>query len=235
MGIELVVFDLAGTTVKDNFDVHKVLRRALAKHGVTVSDEDANDVMGIPKPVAIKTLLLKRYTGPNDISGEWITQIHHDFVEGMVEFYRDNPFVEERKGTTETFIRLKNLGIKIFVDTGFDRKIADVILDRLGWLSNKLIDGSVTSDEVFFGRPYPDMIYKAMELAGVSDSQRVAKVGDTTSDLEEGLNAGCKHVIGITTGAHSREKLSNFFHTHLINNIDEVVSIVSAKSELVNR
>ena len=33
MSIELVVFDLAGTTVKDNQDVHKVLQKALSQIG----------------------------------------------------------------------------------------------------------------------------------------------------------------------------------------------------------
>ena len=42
MKIELVVFDLAGTTVKDNQDVHRVLRVALRHAGVDISLEDAN-------------------------------------------------------------------------------------------------------------------------------------------------------------------------------------------------
>ena len=33
MSLELIVFDLAGTTVKDNHDVHRALQNALAKYG----------------------------------------------------------------------------------------------------------------------------------------------------------------------------------------------------------
>ena len=36
MAIELVVFDLAGTTVKDNQDVHRMLWQALSRHGVEI-------------------------------------------------------------------------------------------------------------------------------------------------------------------------------------------------------
>jgi phosphoglycolate phosphatase-like HAD superfamily hydrolase len=44
-----------------------------------------------------------------------------------------------------------------------------------------------------------------MELAGVTDARKVAKVGDTISDLQEGDAAGCGWIIGVTTGAFSRE------------------------------
>ena len=44
MNPELIVFDLAGTTVKDNHDVHRALQNALAKYGALISLEDANTV-----------------------------------------------------------------------------------------------------------------------------------------------------------------------------------------------
>ena len=48
------------------------------------------------------------------------------------------------------------------------------------------------------------MILKAMRDLGVSDAGRVAKVGDTPSDLEEGTAAGCGLVVGVTGGSHTR-------------------------------
>ena len=58
MSPELIVFDLAGTTVKDNHDVHRALQNALARYGALISLDEANTVMGIPKPLAIRTLLI---------------------------------------------------------------------------------------------------------------------------------------------------------------------------------
>jgi phosphonatase-like hydrolase len=128
---------------------------------------------------------------------------------------------------------LKAAGIKVFVDTGFDRPIVDALLQRMAWEKNKLIDGSVTSDEVAHGRPHPDLIFRAMELAGVSDVKRVAKVGDTASDLGEGNAAGCGLVIGITTGAFTREQLLLTPHTHLISQIPEVLGIINSHAIVV--
>src|SRR5687768_16774070 len=115
MAIELVVFDLAGTTVKDNRDVHRVLQWAMRKHGVEISMEDANAVMGIPKPVAILDLLEKQYSGVRPLTQEWIDDIHRDFVQEMIHFYKTDPSVGEKEGVSETFRKLKESKLKVFV------------------------------------------------------------------------------------------------------------------------
>ncbi len=227
MNIVLVIFDLAGTTVKDNQDVHRVLQQTLAAHGVTISLADANPVMGIPKPIAIRELLENHYAGNRLIDEVWIDEIHKEFVQNMILFYKTDPSVGEKEGVSKLFKKLKESKLKIAVDTGFDRLVTDALLERLGWQKDNLIDASVTSDEVLRGRPFPDMIYKAMELTQVTDSATVAKVGDTASDLQEGSAAGCRYVIGVTTGAFSKEELERETHTHLVETVDEVLQIVS--------
>lgn len=222
--VEIVVFDLAGTTVYDNKDVHKVLQYALKKEGVDITIEEANSVMGIPKPDAIKQLLEeKKY---QLITGELIDSIHHRFVAKMVDFYKTDLQVSEKEGVSTTFKKLKEAGIKVAIDTGFDRIITNVVIERMGWAKKNLIDVSVTSDEVERGRPFPDLIYKVMELTGVMDAKLIAKVGDTASDLHEGTSAGCGFVVGITSGAFTREQLENEPHTHLIDCIPEILDVL---------
>ncbi|NJM26339.1 MAG: HAD hydrolase-like protein [Bacteroidia bacterium] len=229
MTIQLIVFDLAGTTVKDNKDVHRVLQQALAEDRVAISLDEANAVMGIPKPIAIRQLLESRYQGERSITEEWIDEIHKRFVRNMVRFYEEDPGVGEKDGVSDTFAALRKHNIKVFVDTGFDRPVTAPLLKRLGWEERDLIDGSVTSDEVRNGRPYPDMIFEAMRQAGVHDAARVAKVGDTSSDLQEGNAAGCGLVIGVTSGAFSADQLRSEEHTHLIQDIPEILEILELK------
>lgn len=226
MNTELIVFDLAGTTVKDNREVHKTLQHAMKKHGIDISMEDANTVMGIPKPIAIKRLLESRYKGERKISEQWIETIHQYFVKNMIDFYLTDSSVQENAGVSDTFVQLKQAGLKIYLDTGFDRDIAAPLVKRLGWLDKGLADGLITSDGDMRGRPYPDMIFRAMKLAGVAFAQHVAKVGDTPSDMQQGSSAGCGYVIGITTGAFSERQLYTEPHTHLIQSIPEVLSIL---------
>ncbi len=226
MQIELVVFDLAGTTVEDNKDVQRVLKNTLANFEVDITIEDANAVMGIPKPIAIEQLLRKKYYGNRGVISEWIKEIHGMFVAEMTHFYRTDLSVIEKEGVSDTFRILQANNIKVVVDTGFDRMITNTLLKRMGWINDELIDGSVTSDEVPRGRPYPDMIFRAMELTGVRDISKVAKVGDTVSDLQEGNAAGCGLVVGVTTGAFSKEELMKEEHTHLIEQIPEMLQIL---------
>jgi len=224
MSVQLVVFDLAGTTVKENFDVQRILKNAFGKARLEITIEQANKVMGIPKPVAIRQLL--EQVKHDSINDEIIRTIHADFVTDMIRFYEHDQSVQENVGVTETFKKLKQQGVKVVVDTGFDRPIVDALLNRMGWSANGLIDGSVTSDEVAHGRPYPDLIYRAMEITDVLDVKTVAKVGDTISDLQEGQAAGCGWVIGIASGAFSKSQLALVPHTHLIDQIPEILPIL---------
>lgn len=221
---KLIVFDLAGTTVNDNKDVPRILQSIFKKIHKRISIQEASEVMGIPKPVAIR-MLLERHKYPY-ISEMLVLEMHAHFVLKMSKFYKEHASVMEKNGASSVFKICKQHGIKVVVDTGFDRAIVEPLLERMGWIKNELIDGSVTSDEVVNGRPYPDMIYKAMELTGVTDIASVAKVGDTMSDLEQGTVAGCPWVIGVTTGAYTRDALQKGPHTHLVQNLVEILPIL---------
>lgn len=221
---ELIVFDLAGTTVDDNKDVHRVLQRVFKKIHIRITIDEANKVMGIPKPEAIR-ILLNQHKYPY-ISDLLILEIHQHFVMKMTEFYRKHASVREKDGASEIFKACKAKGIKVAVDTGFDRAIVNPLLERMGWEKQSLIDASITSDEVAQGRPHPDLIYRAMELTGVKDVKKVAKVGDTMSDLEEGTAAGCGWVIGVTSGSYTQEELAAGPHTHLIHQLHELKQIL---------
>ncbi|MCK6618722.1 MAG: HAD hydrolase-like protein [Cyclobacteriaceae bacterium] len=219
--LQLIVFDLAGTTVNDNQDVARILKLTLAEYNVSISLDDAARLMGIPKPEAIKLLLSE-----NQHDDKLITEIHTRFVTRMQAFYTDDPSVVEKKDASFVFAELRKAGIKVAVDTGFDRAITRPLLERMGWMKNGLVIASVTSDEVPCGRPHPDMIFKAMELTGVTESHRVGKVGDTASDLQSGTAAGCGLVVGITTGAYSEEELSRHPHHKLIKSLPELLPII---------
>lgn len=226
MNIKLVVFDMAGTTVKDKNNVGFALMDALADEGLHTEIEEINQVMGYPKPIAIEKLLELKCSDKSEITPEYIQEIHQNFVGKMVSHYQSSEEVAEKKGAQRTFEILQEAGIKVGIDTGFSREIANTIFERLGWKEGETFDFSVTSDEVENGRPYPDMIYSLMEKAGIDDSMEVAKVGDTGSDMMQGKAAGCALVIGVTTGSWQKEDLAKEYHTHLIEELSEILDII---------
>jgi phosphonatase-like hydrolase len=145
----------------------------------------------------------------------------------MRRFYETDSSVKEVPETSQVFARLHRAGIVTAVNTGFSRDIAQIIIERLGWVRNGLLDASVTSDEVARGRPYPDMIHYLMARFGITDPLEVAKVGDTPIDLEEGRQAGCGLNIGVTQGTHTREQLLSCPHTHLIGSVAELPGLLA--------
>src|SRR5262245_21056085 len=173
--IELVVFDMAGTTVYDGDAVNRSFRAALAGAGVEADPALVNTVMGLPKPQAIRRLLAAAGRSPTD--GE-VAAIHEDFVRRMRAYYETDPAVGEVPGAAATFAVLRRAGIKVALNTGFSRRVVEVLLARLGWHAPAVIDAVVTSDEVPRGRPHPDMIQRLMGRLGVADARRVAKVGE---------------------------------------------------------
>ncbi len=223
--IELVVFDMAGTTVNDEDAVNRCVRDALGTAGLSVSAADVNRVMGLPKPVAISMLIEENGRGAD--LGPRLEAIHRDFVARSIAFYRTDPSVREVEGASKVFDLLRRSGVRVALNTGFDRAITDVILGRLGWSGGGgPIDATIASDEVARGRPHPEMIRELMRTLGVGRALRVAKVGDTPADLEEGTNAGCGLVIGVTSGSHSRAELAPFPHTHLIESIRDLPALM---------
>src|SRR5437870_2139206 len=117
MEIELVVFDLAGTTVYDGDAVNQCLRAALAGAGLTVSAAAVNEVMGQPKPEALR-LLIQRSAVRGALEGR-VDAIHADFVARMLRFYQTDPSVREIPGASTTFAQLRQAGIKVALNTGF--------------------------------------------------------------------------------------------------------------------
>ncbi|HCX23267.1 MAG: phosphonoacetaldehyde hydrolase [Flammeovirgaceae bacterium] len=218
--IQLAIFDLAGTTVKHKREVHNSFIAAFQKENITIDYQTANEAMGKPKPVAIEEILYSM-----DRSGKELKdRIHENFLFEMVNYYRNTDELEEQDGASHIFEYLQSNGIQVAIDTGFDRETADVLLMKLGF--DKIIDHSVTSDEVEHGRPYPDMIYKLQDLANVDNPVVVMKIGDTPVDLLEGHEAGVGLNIGITCGAFTSEELQKYPHTHLIRTLDEIKNLL---------
>ena len=217
---ELIVFEMSGTTMNHNKNVYRVLHRLFKKIRIRISFDDASKVMEKPKLEAIKSLL-QQYKYPY-ISEMLVLEMHHHFVQKMKEFYLKNPSVREKDSISDLFKVCKQYGIKIVVDSEFDRDIVESLLKRMKWSEDGFIDAIIVMDKEVRSRPHPDMIYRAMKLTGINNAKSVAKVGNTLNDLYEGASAGCGWVIGVTSDVHSRDQLKKVPHTHLIDQLSEL-------------
>jgi phosphoglycolate phosphatase-like HAD superfamily hydrolase len=71
------------------------------------------------------------------------------------------------------------------------------------------------------------MIQFAIDYFGGIDSSTIIKVGDSTVDIEEGINAKCLYSIGITSGAQTRAQLETAHPEFIINDLIELLDIVN--------
>jgi phosphonatase-like hydrolase len=225
MNYKLVVFDMAGTTVRDKGNVNDAFRAAFLESGIVVAAEDVDKVMGYRKVEAIE-IILKKYLEAMEYDAARINLIHDAFTEKMVSFYEEDTELAALPEVLETFSILKASGIKIALNTGFTRVITDVILKRLGWNEEVMIDAVVCSDEVQEGRPHPFMIRKIMEQLGITEAAEVVKVGDTSVDVLEGQFAGCGLVVAVTTGAYTREQLLEYQPDQIIDSMQQLPALI---------
>lgn len=239
--IELVAFDMAGTTVQDHHEVESCFREAAQITGLHMTEEEILSVQGWSKRYVFETFWERQIGRRDKIWAEKVDHGFQVFCDILETHYLTHP-VEPTDGALETFAFLKEHGIKIALTTGFYRKVTDIILDKLGWLNglddhytgseDSLIQFSISSDQVSNGRPHPDMIFKAMEVLGVKDAAKVIAVGDTPSDIQAGQAARCAFSVALANGTHKSEALIPFKPDALIPSLREFAIFLQEKALL---
>ena len=201
--IELVVFDMAGTTVRDDGVVEQAFQRAAERTGVAdrMPWEDAlqhvRDTMGQSK---IEVFL--HLADGDRAAAERATAAFEAAYDELIA----EQGAEEIPGARETIEQLRDAGLKVALTTGFAPVTRDALIDALGW--RDLVDVALSPVDAGRGRPHPDLVLTALLRTGASSVQAVAVAGDTASDVQSGRRAGAGFVAGVLSGAHDRATLS---------------------------
>jgi phosphonatase-like hydrolase len=238
--LQLIIFDMAGTTVHDAHEVEACFAQAATATGLHASAARILAAQGQAKR-AVFEQLWQEQLGHDTVATELIPYVEHSyqvFREVLEAHYRTQP-VLPTEGCLDLFAYLKTQGIRIALTTGFYREVTDIILHRLGWDINldaqrrgnrySVIDLSVASDEVAEGRPAPLMIQKAMRVFGITNPRQVWNVGDTPSDLESGRRAGCARSLGITNGTHTHEQLAPYPNDGLLASLTDLQRLLQTE------
>jgi phosphonatase-like hydrolase len=222
--IELVVFDMAGTTVDEDNVVYKTVQQVINDEGFNVSLEEVFKYgAGKEKHQAISDVL-RACTQLTDIN--LIADKAFSKFKIALNIAYETLEIKTFEGTEQLFKDLRDRDIKVVLNTGYDCKMAHLLLDKLGWIVGETIDGLVTADDVENGRPEGDMIILAMKNTGVVDTQKVLKVGDSAIDIEEGKNANCGITAGVLTGAQNRTQIQEANPTYIIESLNELRAIL---------
>ena len=229
--IQLVIFDMAGTTVADDHEVEACFAEAAAQTGLIVSAERILAMQGMAKRYVFDTLWRDQLAHPTADTTRYVDKSYQRFTEILEAHYQTQPVIPT-EGCLAAFEFLHQQSIPIALTTGFYRKVTDIILGRLGWLeglneyyigtADATIQTCIASDEVEQGRPKPLMIQEVMRRLGVTDPKKVVNLGDTPSDLLSARAAGVGHNLGLTNGTHTRAQLLPHPHHQLLKSLTEL-------------
>jgi phosphonatase-like hydrolase len=228
---ELVVLDMAGTTIDDGQQVYRVLGETARAHGAPASETEIARWHGASKHEALRELLTSRFgIPPSDAELETVIA---DFQTRLSAAYDDQP-PRPLPGVTEALSALREHGVKVALTTGFDRVIVESLISALGWMGDAVADTVVCGSDVPAGRPAPYMIFRAMERLGVTDVARVLVAGDTPRDLEAGTNSGAAMVVGVLSGASDADELGAHRHTHLLPSAADLPGLLGVRTVAVS-
>ena len=235
---QLVIFDMAGTTVTDRHEVEQCFAQAAAESGLRATPERILAVQGMAKR-HVFDLLWREQLG-TDLAGvaARVDESYTMFKTILEHHYETQP-VTPTEGCLDVFAWLSERSIPIALTTGFYRTVTNLILNRLDWHvdasgyyitdDQMVVQTSITSDEVPNGRPAPDMIRLAMQRLGITDPKKVVNIGDTPSDLLSGKATGVGLNLGVTNGTHSEAQLREYPHDMLLGSLAELPGLLSSR------
>lgn len=252
--IELVVFDWAGTAVDfGSMSPVFAFKKAFEAYKIDVTEEEIRRPMGMLKIDHIRTMLKTER-----ISSEWQKVYGRDWDESDVEKIYEKTeeailktvgdFSSPKPYLLDAVEKLRERNINVGSTTGYTDEMMDIVTKRAKeegyepdfWISPNSVDDK--------GRPYPFMIYENMKKFGIDNPDKVIKIGDTISDIKEGLNAKV-HTIGVLDGSSlmgiseedfnklneaelnklreiTRQKFYDAGAEYVINNLSELIEII---------
>ena len=197
-----VVLDWAGTAVDYGCVGPVAVFVEIFKHyGVDVTIREARIFMGLMKKDHIRGMC-----GLPSVKQQWQKAYGRDPNEEDVETMFASTETMMRQtvsrhadpvpGLKEVVRGLRERKIKIGSSTGYTSPIMKKLVQEAA-KKGYAPDAVVCSSDVPAGRPYPWMCYANAIQLEVYPMEAMVKIGDTVSDIQEGLNAGM-WTIGLT-------------------------------------
>ncbi|RZU63869.1 phosphonatase-like hydrolase [Microterricola gilva] len=221
VAIELVVLDMAGTTVADDGTVERAFGRVAERQNIGATPEEREAALEYVRVTMgqSKIEVFRAITGDEERAQAANAAFEAAYAEIVAE-----EGVTEIPGARLAIEQLQEAGITVALTTGFARPTVNAILDALDW--QELADIVLTPADAGRGRPHPDMPLTALLRTETSAVEAMIVVGDTVSDMQSGTRAGAGLVIGVLSGAHGEEQL-------LAAGADDVISSVAELPELL--
>jgi phosphonoacetaldehyde hydrolase len=228
--LKAVIFDWAGTTVDFGcFAPTGVFVEVFRQKGIEITISEARGPMGMHKREHIREI--SKYPR---IEAEWkkiygakctendIEEMFHKFIPLQLSVLEHH--AELIPELPEALQIIRSMDMKIGSTTGYNNEMMEIVTDsaaRQGYVADSVICAS----DVAAGRPAPWMAFRNAENLGIYPMHAIVKIGDTISDIEEGINAGMWSV-GVVKSSNemglTRHEVNELDQTDLDNRIKHV-------------
>ena len=197
-----VILDWAGTVIDYGcMGPAAVFIDSFAKFGIAVTVAEARQFMGLAKRAHIAAIcnldsVKKQWQErhgrtPDESTVNDVYTITEPMMIKAVEHHS-----ELIPGALETVEGWQRRGFRIGSSTGYTKPMM-VVVEKIARSQGYAPDCVVCASDVPAGRPYPWMAYLNLIRLQIHPPYACVKIGDTISDIEEGLNAGM-WTIGLT-------------------------------------
>ena len=218
MEIKAVLFDLIGTTVKED-DPNTIMNcfgKAFTDNHLVFDSDLIRANRGRDKMEMIKLVIKKR-----GLPLDYVIRIYNSF---KINFANSIDNFSTNTGTLDVMTFLRERKIKIGLGTGLSRDLFEKIVSHLKW-RQEMFDYIGIGNERGKPRPHPDMIYDMMAKLILSNRNEFLKVGDTVADIEEGKNAGVM-TAALLAGTQSKEALVKAQPDFMLEELTDLKGIV---------
>ena len=212
--IRMLVCDMAGTTIQEKGIVYNSLYKTVKLIKPKLMKSEIEQFSGYNKLEVIKYFVeQQKMDSPTTV----INNLDSEFNYYLKKEYSNNDSVKLiHPALLPYFNVLRYNDIKICLNTGYNKDIQNLLIDKLGMLD--YIDDYISSEEVDRGRPYPYMINRLMARNDIDNPKEVIKIGDSVADIKEGINAGC-NTVAVLSGAGHVQDLSKEKPDFILNSI----------------
>jgi len=213
--VELICFDMAGTTVLDDGLVLEAFRRTIEDLEVGPDEAESAEAYVVATMGQSK---IEVFTG---LFGERASIANEAFERNIVESVQELG-AREIPGARSTVETLRGVGLQVALTTGFSPTTREALVDVLGW--GDLFELRVSPADAGRGRPAPDMLWWCALKSQITAAGSLMVVGDTASDMAAGLRAGAGYCVGVLSGNDDQVRLIAHGADDVIDSVVDLLS-----------
>ena len=215
MNTRLIVFDFDGTLGDTQQIIVTTLHMTIAEmHLPERTDTECISIIGLPLAGCFRALYPDADEETVTLCADTYRQL---FKENMQTF---TPVAFPH--VVETLRKLKDMGLTLTIASSRWHKSLVELVHNLG--IDDCISYLLGADDVELAKPHPEPVLQTLAATGI-DASHTLVVGDMAVDILMGARAGAR-TCGVTWGNGSRRDLEEAGADHIIDSIEELLSLL---------